>query len=387
MNILIATQFKIPHGGGLSAHVTDLIQCLAEEGHSITLIQGKQVTCSMAQRLLSHICSLGNKDNYRKVILETQLLNLTQKITAALGRSHLDIIHCHDPVAGYAAFLANKNSERKVKVIETIHGPLAYETKMMINQEIHQSQFLKRLWDIEKLAFSSADKLIAVDTGQGRIAIEDFGVDKSRVTIIFNAVSCKNIASIISTDSRISVPSPYVLVPRRLVHKNGVHIAIEALAKIPDLHMIIAGDGILRADLEALARRLGLNDRVIFLGSIDRNEVLRLEKNALGVVISSIPSAGVIEATSIAALEAMACGTAVIASNIGGLLEIIADGKTGILVPHSNPNALANALQNLVANSEMRNCIALQGKEFVSQNLDIAIWLKKIKQVYADVMK
>ncbi len=389
MNILLITQFPVPHGGGLSSHVEDLVLCLKDDEHKVELLEGGSITISTTHKLVQYFLSGGQKDVYRDRRLKTALAKLVTCAERLIRNNSFDLIHCHDAVAGYAAHLALTRAGRQIPVIETIHGPATYESRMMLGWTIEQSKYLQRLFNIEKEAFVQADHLIAVDTGQADIAINDFGISKKKISVIFNCVSCRAIDSLIKDPPSVKVPQPYLLVPRRLVEKTGVRIAVEALAKLgPDtqLNLVIAGDGPLGNALKQLAKNLGLDSRVVFLGSIPRQEVLRLAKEALAVVVPSIPTGGVIEATSIAVIEAMACGTAVIASDIGGLAELIGHNQTGFLVPHSDPGALGDTILSLIRSPDQRNVVCRQARQYVLENLDTSIWFDKVKCVYEAVL-
>lgn len=86
------------------------------------------------------------------------------------------------------------------------------------------------------------------------------------------------------------------------------------------------------------------------------------------VLIPSVASEAVIEATSISALEAMACGVPVIASNIGGLAELISNGLTGVLVPQANPLAIAQAITTVMNDSHLRSDIGRRARQHVVNN-------------------
>ena len=82
----------------------------------------------------------------------------------------------------------------------------------------------------------------------------------------------------------------------------------------------------------------------------------------------------------------MACGTVAIASDIGGLAELIQHGQTGFLVPHSNPQALSAVISDISRNNELRNTICRQAYQYVLKNLDTPIWFSKVKQIYKTVL-
>ena len=133
-----------------------------------------------------------------------------------------------------------------------------------------------------------------------------------------------------------------VVIPRRLFPKNGVEFAVRALPLVaetlPGIRFLFVGDGPERDRLERLARELGVADRARFLGARPHEEMPGLLGSAELAVFPSL-----MEATSVAALECMACGLPVVASDVGGLPEIV-DAEVGALVPPADPEALAAAI-------------------------------------------
>src|SRR5436305_2096331 len=111
----------------------------------------------------------------------------------------------------------------------------------------------------------------------------------------------------------------------------------------------VAGDGAERAELEALARELGLEARVRFAGARPRAEVLGLMRAADAVVLSSAW-----ENFPHGLVEALAMGTPVVATRVGGVAEIVQDGKNGLLVEPGDPDAFADALRRLLGEPELR---------------------------------
>jgi glycosyltransferase involved in cell wall biosynthesis len=112
---------------------------------------------------------------------------------------------------------------------------------------------------------------------------------------------------------------------------------------------LIVGDGPEREKLEKRVREVDLEGSVIFTGSQDNHQLPAFYADADIVAIPSLK-----EATSIAGLEAMASGRAVVATNVGGLPEIIGDEVTGLLVPPRDPEALSLAIIRLIASRELR---------------------------------
>jgi glycosyltransferase involved in cell wall biosynthesis len=138
-----------------------------------------------------------------------------------------------------------------------------------------------------------------------------------------------------------------LVVPRRLFQKNGVEFLIRSLPEVrvsfPRLRVLIVGDGPERPRLAALSRALDVEAMVQFLGARPHHEMPSLFRSAEIAVFPSL-----MEATSVAALEAMSSGLPVVASAVGGLPEIV-DREVGALVPPGDPAALAQAITRLLA--------------------------------------
>ena len=143
--------------------------------------------------------------------------------------------------------------------------------------------------------------------------------------------------------------APVVAFAGRLVPEKGADIAIRAFARIvapfPTARLWIAGAGPERAGLETLGKELGIDSRVDFLGHLSRPE---LEARLARAWVQCVPTLWE-EPFGLVAAEAQARGTVVVASAVGALPELIADGKTGYLLPPGDPGALATALQQVLA--------------------------------------
>jgi glycosyltransferase involved in cell wall biosynthesis len=251
------------------------------------------------------------------------------------------------------------------------------------------SPFYREIRRIEESAFASCARFIAVDRGQADILVDDFGVAREKISVIHNAVDCQEIHALSLGHSERGLPEPYFVVPRRLVPKNGVHVAIEALKLLPDgiVHLAIAGDGPLAADLRRIAEQPGLFGRVRFLGSLTRKQLLPLMAHSAGVIVPSVPYEGVVEATSLSVIESFACGVPVIASNIGGLTELIRNESTGLLFPAGDVRSLASSMLRLLQmpNSEkIRMCTS--ARDAALATWDMTPWFIRTSEAYGNAL-
>ena len=135
----------------------------------------------------------------------------------------------------------------------------------------------------------------------------------------------------------------------RLTRQKAMHIALDALAYVPTTALTIIGDGPDRARLEQHAHDAGLNGRVRFVGSLPREQVLDALAGAEAAVLSSDW-----ENFPHAAVEALAVGTPMVATTVGGVGEIVSDGVNGLLVPPGSPEAFGHALQRLLESPELQ---------------------------------
>jgi glycogen(starch) synthase len=179
------------------------------------------------------------------------------------------------------------------------------------------------------------------------------------------------------------VPETYVFLPSRLVEKKSVDVAITAVGVLKrrglDVNLVIAGEGPVRTNLEALARNSGVHAEVTFLGSVDHSTSLDLMRRSAFVVV---PSSW--EAFGQVCLEAMAAGKAVIGSNNGGIGEIVLDGKTGLLVPPHDPEMLAAAIASLLQEPSRTAAMGSAGKQRAADHFTWAQMVDRYEQAFEE---
>jgi glycosyltransferase involved in cell wall biosynthesis len=137
----------------------------------------------------------------------------------------------------------------------------------------------------------------------------------------------------------LPLEGPLLLQVGWLVPVKGPEVALKALALTPGAHLVLVGDGVLRPQLQALARELGLTDRVTWAGSQPHQRVARYLAAADALVLPSLS-----EGEPNAVLEALSAGRPVVASAVGGVPGLVAEGEQGYLAPPGDAPALATAL-------------------------------------------
>ena len=144
-----------------------------------------------------------------------------------------------------------------------------------------------------------------------------------------------------------------------LIERKGHDLVIRALAELPDMHLLIAGDGEEETTLRALAQTSGVAHRVTFLGAI-QHDALRDYYAAVDVLVLASSREGWANVL----LEAMACGTPVVASNVWGTPEVVATPAAGVLMRERTPSALADAVKDLLAHYPDRAATRRYAEQF-----------------------
>jgi glycosyltransferase involved in cell wall biosynthesis len=174
--------------------------------------------------------------------------------------------------------------------------------------------------------------------------VRGWGIPEARISVLPNPTP-----PLPELPERARGDRPLFAFAGRLAAPKALGIALEAVAKVPGVGLELAGEGDERAALEARAHALGLDGRVRFLGSLRRDEVLALFRRADAALLSSAW-----ENFPHTLVEALAAGTPAIATDVGGVSEIVTDGENGLLVPPGDPDALAAAIRRFLGDDDLR---------------------------------
>ena len=185
----------------------------------------------------------------------------------------------------------------------------------------------------------------------------------SRVKVIYNGVDPDRYPFVEHLETEREIAVGIVGNLNREVKRTGLFLraAARVASRYPEVRWHVIGDGELRPRYEALAASLGIADRTVFAGRIE-DVPAYLRRLAVGVICSDS------EGFSNALLEYMLCGCAVVATSVGGNLEIVRDGVTGLLVPPRNEIALSSALIRLVEERSTRLMISLKARTMVERD-------------------
>ena len=186
----------------------------------------------------------------------------------------------------------------------------------------------------------------------------------------------------LQTTERFEHPRPYLFAAAHFTPKKGLDVLIRAMNNLInaglDVDLVLAGCGPLDETLRSLVRELGLNTRVLFWGVASRREMAALLNECALFVLPSLW-----EAFGIVALEAMVCGKAVVATNRGGIAEVVRHNESGILVEPGDVGALSRAIATLLRDPAQREALGQCGREVALSEFSWSAVTDRYLQAYA----
>jgi glycosyltransferase involved in cell wall biosynthesis len=234
-----------------------------------------------------------------------------------------------------------------------------------------------------------ADRLIAVSEEVRDFSLEAMRLSPAQVVAIRNGVPIERFVGneaagrALRAELGIAADAPLCGVVARLSpqkdHRNFLRAAAQVHAALPNARFLIVGDGELRAELEALARELGLGAAVIFAG-------IRSDVPAVLAALDLLVFSSAWEGLPVALLEAMASSRAVVSTAVGGVPGVLVDGSTGLLAPPGEPAALAAAMAALLGDAERRAAMGRAGHARVVANYSIQAMVKATIDLYLSLL-
>jgi D-inositol-3-phosphate glycosyltransferase len=350
--------------GGQNVHVAALAEALAARGHQVTVYTRRDCR-SLEDRItllpgvdVEHL-DAGPPAEIAKDELLPFVPDLAKDLALRLQADPPDVIHAHFWMSGLASLAAAVPLD--IPVIQTFHA--LGVVKRRFQKECDTSPAVRI--EHECTIAAEADRLIASCTDEMQ-ELTRLGADPSRIDIVPSGVDMTMFAPDGTTAPRAGMRR--LVVVSRLVRRKGVDDAIRCLAWLPHTELLIAGGPdphLIASDSEArrlteLAAELGVADRVRLLGRVAHHDLPALIRSA--DVVVCLPW---YEPFGIVPLEAMACGVPLVGTAVGGLLDTVADGRTGLLVSPRNPRAAARQIQRLLSDDSLRRRLGAEGRQRV----------------------
>jgi len=367
-----------PHtlgGAGVYAHC--LCNEMAKKGHEIHVITyttNKIDLPNTANNVSIHRIAVPNKPILKTISYWRKLRKHYKKLQREIG---FDLLH-----ANVTSDLSLTKNLVKTPRIVTIHH-LARTTFTISNNQLSRlkeetsiiSWLEKKFGDFDKIVAQRADKIVAVSRFTKTSITSAYHIPESRISVIRNGIypqqyHCSE-TEITETKKKYATENePTILYVGRLEQRKGIVFLLQAfalLSKQAKCKLIIAGDGD-QAIYKRLAETLKVNDKVIFTGHTDEASLKCLYASCDVFVLPSL-----LEGFGLTLLEAMASAKPVVATNVGGIPEIIKKDVHGKLVETKNPKQLCEALRFYIENPENAEKTGAQNRKYVAETFS---WTK-----------
>lgn len=359
MNILFLTTHA--NTGGITSYILTLGKALVKSGHKVMVASsGGDCVPRMETLGMRHI-----KINIRtKSELHPKLWSCFGPLNGLIKKEGINIIHAQTRVTQVLGFFLSRASG--VKMVTTCHG------------------FFRPRW-FRKIFPCWGSGVIAVSKPVAEHLKKDFNVSPDKVHLIPNGIDLDRFVK--STDQlrrearqKLNFgDTPLIGVIARLSDVKGINILIKAmpliLKEIPSVKLLVAGQGPEEANLKKLTQDLSLIDQVHFRNTINQTQDLL---PAFDVFV--MPS--LMEGLGLSVMEAQACGIPVVASRVGGLVDLIEDGRSGFLVPAKDPEILADRIIKIIQDPQKAKMMADQARSNIEKCFTAELMLKQTLEIY-----
>jgi glycogen synthase len=306
----------------------------------------------------------------------------TLSIGLAMARDAVDadVVHAHTWYADMGGLWIR--TLYRIPLIVTLHS---MEPLRPWKADQLGSGYLLSTW-IEKTAVEAADRVIAVSAKMRDDILEYFKCDPARVVVIHNGIDPDKFRHTEARDhlERLGVKPPYVLFVGRITDQKGIFHLLEAAKLLPaGVQIVLCASAPDTPEIEERLRKaVAALPNVLWINEMVKHEVVtQLYSHA---AVFCCPS--VYEPFGLINLEAMACETPVVASAVGGIVEVVEDGKTGLLVPPAQPAVLAEALTRVLENPELGRRMGKAGRARVEAKFSWASVAERTERVYAEAI-
>lgn len=355
--------------GGAEEHIVQLLSLLPAHG-----VQGKVVCFYEA----------GLSRALRELNIEVEVLSygrfdvrLISGLRKVFQQERPDVIHTHGVKANFFARLAARRL-RTIPMITTVHSLLRYDY-------VNQWSYLGATW-MERVTRKRNNHFIAVSEAIRRVLLTEY-IPEEQISVVRHGIDYARFADADGVlREELALPADAYLIGAvtRLVRNKGMDDLLRAMKKIvqtePRAHLAIVGTGPEEEALQRLARELGLSKHVHFVGF--RRDIPQCLHS-----LDCFVSASLSEGLGLNVLEAMAAGRPIVATGVGGILDIVEDGSNGILVEPSRPDDLAEAVLKLADDPMMAERLKAAASVTVQERFSLDSMSSGTVAVYERVLE
>ena len=349
MNVLIVTGIWPPDVGGPASHSPELAERLHAGGHRVEVLT-TAVAAPAGEAYPVHWIGRGSPPGVRHATFALRLARLARAA---------DVVYVNSVTT---RGVSGARAARRPVVVKLTDDP-AYERARRFGlfdgdldgfQRFDGGPRVRALRVLRDTALRRASLIVCPSAYLREHAI-GWGLRPEQVVVVENAIPelpelpTREQARAALGIRELDLTAPVLAFAGRLGPAKALNVALAALVEVEEATLLLAGDGPERESLESLAAELGIGERVRFLGAVGRREVLELFRAADASVLSSEW-----ENFPHTLVEALAVGTPVVATAVGGVPEIVHDGGNGLLVPPGDPAALTAALRRFLGDAELQ---------------------------------
>ncbi len=364
MNILFWTDGFWPRIGGMETQGFLFAKAMQERGHSCLVLAQKDGLEGKDEEVHQGISI--RRFAFQNIILNrgpSDLGVMRKYLEWVLQVFQPDVVHVNGCIGWSAVMFSMLQNMFPIPLILTVHAPFYYETRML--------PFVRKIC-------SQVDRICCVSKWVVREIEKQLPEMRDKIKLIYNGLPPLEIAP-----TPLPFSPPVLLLMGRLSAEKGFATAIHAFALLKtrgsSAQLLVVGEGAERLTLEQLVSTLGLVGSVEFTGAVERDEVPHLMNRVSLVIVPSY-----FETFGLVAVEAMQMGRPVIASNVGGLPEIISEN--GYLVPPKDPEALCKAIQDLLSQREKALQMGAQARRYVLENFTMHQNVVQYEELYREAI-
>jgi glycosyltransferase involved in cell wall biosynthesis len=326
------------------------------------------LACQPESRIGERAAARGLQVDYIKMRANIDPLAVFQFIRM-FHRYKIDIVHTHSSGDSWMAATAAKISPRHPSVVRTRHLSVSFNSRLIYSY--------------------MADRVVTVGSSTRRYMIEEKGIPEGKVLTIPTGVdltqfnpreSREDLRGELGIPARTPVYGTVAVFRRLKGHRYLLEAVPEITRSVPGAKLLLIGEGPQENNLQKIIAEKGIKESVIMPGF--REDIARV-LNTLDVFV--FPSLE--EALGTAILEAMSMEKPVVATRVGGIPEVVQEGRTGYLIDPEDPRAIAQRVIRLLKDGEMRRQMGAEGRKLVETHYDNRVMVRQLEKLYHELME
>jgi glycosyltransferase involved in cell wall biosynthesis len=385
---------QLEKGGGQVIQALELANFLQRTGHSVYIVsdRSRKTTRDFLDYFKELKIKLVGKKSYNYLIL-VKYISIFLKCNKILKTEKIDVIQVFDPVFGGLIGIILKNIH-KIPVIIRLGAKYLdyYESRIIKTHRILVNTLVRKLFlfflnMMEKITIIYSNKAIVNSSYIRKYYINKYRENSEKITLIPSGIIIKNEFEYINEVK--NKLNKYILYIGRIMEAKGLEILIEAYKKVIDVNnsvelVLLGSINIDKSFFNFIKDKIveyQLKNKIIFCGSVPHSRVYNFLKNAEVLVLPSLKMKFE-EGLPNVILEAFKMGCPVVASNVGGIPELIINFDNGLLFEPSNPNDLFNKIIYIIKNPDFRSKIIKNAKEYLIKERDLNKNYKRYIEIY-----